>query len=98
VTSRKKVFWTRRASLGLWSARAYIAQENPPAATRVADAIVKRTNDLALLPYQERPGRAPNKRELVIPRMPFIVIYRLGENRIDVLAVLHGARRWPKRL
>jgi toxin ParE1/3/4 len=44
-------------------------------------------------PQMGRPGRVPGTRELVIPRTPFIVPYRLQRNIIQILRVYHGARR-----
>ena len=52
-----------------------------------------------LLPYNPqigRPGRVPGTRELVIPKTPFIVPYRLHRNVIQIIRVYHGARRWPE--
>jgi len=40
-------------------------------------------------------GRVPGTRELVIPRTPFIMPYKLEGKVIHVLRVFHGARRWP---
>jgi toxin ParE1/3/4 len=90
--------WSPEAIADLEALRAYIAQDDPAAARRIALHIVH--NVEALLPnYPEsgRPGRVPGTRELVIPRTPFIVPYRLEGNRIQVLRVFHGARRWPER-
>ena len=42
-----------------------------------------------------RLGRVPGTRELVTPRTPFIVPYKLEGEVIQVLRVFHGARRWP---
>jgi len=30
-------------------------------------------------------------------RAPFVVAYRVRKDHIEILAVLHGARRWPER-
>ena len=43
-----------------------------------------------------RPGRVPGTRELVIPRTPFIVPYRLVGNAIHVLRIFDAARQWPE--
>ena len=37
-------------------------------------------------------------RELVVSGGPFIVAYRVGADQIEILRVLHGARRWPDSL
>src|SRR5437588_397556 len=48
-------------------------------------------------PEMGRAGRVPGTRELVIPNTPFIVPYRLEGNRIQILRIFHGSRRWPER-
>jgi toxin ParE1/3/4 len=35
-------------------------------------------------------------RELVVTGTPFVVAYRVNGESIQILAVLHGARKWPK--
>jgi toxin ParE1/3/4 len=74
-----------------------LSQDNPAAAQRVTLHIIQ--NVEILLPNNPemgRPGRVPGTRELVIPRTPFIVPYRLVGNTIQILRVFHGAHRWPE--
>jgi toxin ParE1/3/4 len=52
---------------------------------------------LADAPRLGRPGRVGGTRELVITGTPYIAAYRLGPQRAEVLRVLHGAQRWPRR-
>jgi toxin ParE1/3/4 len=47
-------------------------------------------------PHMGRHGRVPGTRELVIPRTPYIVPYRLLDEAIQILRVYHGSRRWPE--
>ena len=91
--------WAPEAIDDLAALRAYIAQDDPAAAQRVALHIVR--NVETLLPNDldmGRPGRVPGTRELVIPKTPFIVPYRVVGNTIQVLRIYHGARRWPGSL
>ena len=91
--------WSPEAIDDLASLRAYIEQDDAAAAQRVALHIVHNVETLlAESPEMGRPGRVPGTRELVIPRTPFIVPYRLQRNTIQILRVYHGARRWPERL
>lgn len=46
-------------------------------------------------PALGRPGRVPGTRELVVTRTSFIVPYRIMGERVEILAVIHVARRWP---
>jgi toxin ParE1/3/4 len=62
------------------------------------DRIVEGTEMLTQFPRVGRPGRVDGTRELVIHHTPYIVAYRVVENTVIVLRVLHGAQQWPERL
>ena len=88
--------WSPEAIADLAALRAYIAQDDPAAAQRVALHIIRNVETLLPnRPEMGRPGRVPGTRELVIPRTPYIVPYRLVGNTIQVLRVFHSARQWP---
>jgi toxin ParE1/3/4 len=90
--------WSPEAIGDLASLRAYISESDPAAAQRVALHIIHNVEALlAEKPEIGRSGRVPGTRELVIPRTPFIVPYRVRGNAIQILRVYHAARRWPDR-
>jgi addiction module RelE/StbE family toxin len=90
--------WSPEGLDDLAALRAYIEKDNPSAAQRIALHIIHNVEILLpASPEMGRPGRVPGTRELVIPRTPFIVPYRLHDNTIQILRVLHGARRWPEQ-
>jgi toxin ParE1/3/4 len=89
--------WSPEAIDDLAALRAYIEQDDPAAAQRAALHILQNVETLLpKSPEMGRPGRVPGTRELVIPRTPFIVPYRLAGNTIQILRVFHGAHRWPE--
>jgi len=90
-----RVRWTRTALQALDEIADRIAQSRPMAARRVVDRIQKSVDHLARHPLMGRKGRVPGTRELVIPRDPFIIPYRVKEETIEILHVLHTARLWP---
>ena len=92
-----RVRWTRRAGANLDREKAYIAAFDPAAATRTATRIVEAVEHLAQHPESGRPGRVPGTRELVVSGTPYIVPYRVQGNTVQILRVLHGARKWPTR-
>jgi len=92
-----KVNWTRPALRELDALSDYIARDNPLAALRIVQRIREQTGHLAEVPHIGREGRVPNTRELVVTHTPYIVVYRVHDERIDVLSVIHGARKWPGR-
>jgi len=90
--------WSPQAIADLAALRAYIEQDDPAAAQRITLHIIRNVETLLPdHPEMGRPGRVPGTRELVIPRAPFIVPYRMERGRIQILRVFHGARRWPER-
>ena len=92
------VRYTKQARNDLKNALEYIAVERSSAARAVAKVIETVIAELADHPDRGRPGRIADTRELVIPRLPFVVTYRVTTTHVDVLAILHGARRWPSSL
>jgi toxin ParE1/3/4 len=89
--------WSPGAIDDLASLGTHIAEDDPAAAQRIALHIIHNVEVLlSKNPEMGRPGRVPGTREFVIPRTPFVVPYRLQGNRIQVLRVYHGARRWPE--
>jgi toxin ParE1/3/4 len=58
--------------------------------------IRKSAQQLVLMPESGRIGRVACTREVVVPGTPYLVAYRITEDSIQVLAVLHAARQWPE--
>lgn len=87
--------WLRRAIADRDAQLDYIAQDNPGAAIEQGDRIAYQVEMLAEHPELGRAGRKQGTRELVISRTPFIVVYRIRGERIELLRLLHGAQQWP---
>ena len=41
-------------------------------------------------------GQIAGTRELVIPGLPYLVIYRVHADQVEILRVFHTARDWPE--
>ena len=50
---------------------------------------------LARFPEQGRTGRKPDTRELVLGGLPYIAMYRIRKDTVEILRILHGAQIWP---
>jgi len=92
------VRWLRRALRNLDEEAAYIARDDPKAAARIIGQIVTSVNQLAVHPAMGRPGRVSGTRELIVSGTPYLVPYRMRGGMVEVLAVFHGARKWPAKL
>lgn len=91
-----KIRWTRLAVEDLDHAYDYIAVTNPTAARSVIARIESALKSLKAHPLIGRAGRVEGTREMVIPDTPFVVAYRITKGRVEILGVIHGARRWPE--
>ena len=90
------VIWTEPANSQLADVYAYISQSSPGAAESQVKLVVSATKTLGEFPEIGRLGRRRGTRELVIPGTPYIVVYRIRLSSVRVLAVMHGAQRWPR--
>ncbi len=90
-----KILWTRRAIRHLTYVRDYVARENPSAAADIATQILDAVQLLNAYPNIGQPGRIAGTRELVVPKTPYIVPYRVRGERIELIAVFQGRQRWP---
>ena len=89
--------WTEGAVEDLQSAHDYLETENPKAAWEAVARIMSAVERLEQFPLMGRSGRVGGSRELVVTGSPFVVAYRLKGESVQVLAVLHAARKWPGR-
>jgi addiction module RelE/StbE family toxin len=86
--------WTDEAKTDLFTLIAFIAQENPFAAEsllhRIEESIVPVVNH----PCLYRQSRIPGTREIVA-HPNYVVVYRVLDETIEVLSVLHSRQEYP---
>jgi toxin ParE1/3/4 len=88
-----KLRWDVRALKDLEAIHSYIASDDPKAADRVVQRIEDSIGRLLILPMSGRRSVTRGKRLLVVPDVPYIVVHRVRGETVDILAVLHTARR-----
>jgi len=90
--------WLVTALNNLTDEADFIAQENLSAAKEFFNHVMASVELLSQHPHLGRKGRVNGTRELVITRYPYIVSYRIKQDHIVILRVLHTSRAWPNRL
>ena len=88
--------WIRPALHDLESQLSYIQRENQDIVSRIAVQIKKATEALDTFPHLGRPGVVEGTRELVFPHLPFVCVYRIRDDRIEILRILHQRMQWPR--
>lgn len=92
------VHWTNTAVAHLVAIYEYIARDSANYAQRMVDRLTARSQQLATFPLSG--ARVPEYQENDIREVierPYRIIYRVGEDRVEVLAVVHGAQLLPPR-
>jgi toxin ParE1/3/4 len=75
---------------------AYIAADSPKYAQRVVDQITRKARNIGVMPRAASmvpEYSRPDIREVFLYQ--YRVIYRILDDRIDILAVVHGAKPLP---
>lgn len=91
-----RIHWTEPAAIALGKIQDYIANENPRAAFEVAQRIRIAVSQLQEHPRVGRPRRVSGTYEQVIHDLPYIVVYRLRQEEVQILSVYHTSRQWPE--
>jgi len=69
----------------------HIAQNDPRIAVSVIYRIRMSLERLTMFPRSGRTGTVSGTRELVVPGLPFIVVYEIKQSQVEIVAVFHTA-------
>lgn len=73
----------------------YLDPVNPAAARTIIARVQQAIEGLRPYPFIGRRGKMPGTRELVVNRVPYIVIYTVERDQIVIHHVLHTSQQWP---
>lgn len=91
------VAWSEQAAAQLQAIRDYLARSSPGYAQALAERIVQRTETLADLPLlgaEVMEHGDESLRELF--EHPYRILYRVSTEQVQIVAVIHSARRLPR--
>jgi toxin ParE1/3/4 len=87
-----EIAWSPLARARLREIHAYVANDKPEAAGRLATRIVAVVEALRDHPHLGRVGADPATRELIIGGTPYIVLYRIHRDRVVISTIWHSAQ------
>lgn len=73
----------------------HIHRDKPVAARAVACRIYEAIMSLRSFPNRGREGRITGSRELVLTPLPYIAVYRVRGEVIEISRIWHASRSWP---
>lgn len=94
-----RVRYSATASADLGDLLSYLIERNPRAAATVGKAIETTVARIAAFPESAQATDEPTVRMAPAGRFPYLIFYIVTENEVQIIRVLHGARRrpWEKR-
>jgi addiction module RelE/StbE family toxin len=90
-----RVRWTTPAADDLYNIVRHIQQDNSESAANVAESLYDGCGNLRRFPNLGRKGRIAGTRELVFSGLPYIVVYRIQDQTVEIMRIYHGAQDWP---
>ncbi len=91
-----EVRWSIPAAEDLEQICGWIERDNPEAARRVARTIYDECSRLKDFPNLGRASRRlAGRRELTFSPLPYIAVYQVKPDAIEISRIFHGAQNWP---
>ena len=93
-----KIILTPAADQDLDDIESYIFKDNPTAAVEVVLTILEKIETIIINnPSIGRKGRILGTREFVMADLPYIIPYRIKDEVLEILRVIHTSRKFPKK-
>lgn len=89
------VRWTPAAAADLDHINDYLRLHHPHYRQPTLRKLYAAIRSLRQSPFRGRPGSEEGTREILFPPMPYIAVYRLTDDAIEVLRIYHGAQNRP---
>ena len=90
----KRIRWTPAAAADLEEIRNYLAEHMAHLMASTVLSVYNSIRSLKNMPNRDRLGREIGTRELVLAPLPYIVVYRVNGDAVEILHIHHGSRDW----
>ena len=91
-----QIRWTTAAASDLENIADYLFNKTPQNAARLIREICDAVSVMRIYPNRGRPGKKSETRELVIPSLPYVIVYKVKGDILHIVRILHGAQNWPR--
>ena len=89
----KGVLWTQRSLKNLEAELDYYGAINPILAKELSSIINESVEKIKHLPGIGRSGKHINTREFVLSKYPYIMVYRVRHDILEILTFIHQKRK-----
>ena len=88
-----RIRWTAPAA-DLAGIKNYLQEHFPQFAEPTVRTIYERVRSLKTAPNRGRPGHRTGTRELSLTPLPYVVVYSVRTEAVEILHIYHGAQDW----
>jgi addiction module RelE/StbE family toxin len=90
-----RIRWTPPAAADLQSISDYLKERQPEYRQPTIRKLYEKIRTLKDTPYIGRPGRVKGTRELLFPPMPYVAVYRINGQTVEIWRIYHAAQNRP---
>ena len=72
----------------------YLKEHHPGLAEPTVRTIYQRIRSLKTGPNRGRPGHRNGTREMSLTPLPYVVVYSVRPDAVEILHIYHGAQNW----
>lgn len=90
-----RIRWTSAAAVDLQGISDYLKDHQPQYRAATMRKLYEEVQSLKHWPHRGRPGREEGTREILFPPMPYLAVYRVREQSIEILRIWHTAQHRP---
>ena len=87
-----RIRWTPAAAADLQQISDYLREHHPHYRQATLRKLYDTIHKLREAPHLGKPGRVEGTREILFPPMPYVAVYRVREQGIEVLRIWHTAQ------
>jgi toxin ParE1/3/4 len=89
-----RIRWTVPDADDLEGIKNYLDQHYPQFAEPTVRTIYQRISSLKTAPNRGKPGHRSGTRELPLSPLPYLVVYAVKPEAVEILHIYHGAEDW----
>ena len=90
-----RIRWTPPAAADMQSISDYLKEHHPQYRQPTMRKLYEKIRAMKDTPYLGRPGRVEGTREILFPPMPYVAVYRLNGQTIEIWPIYHAAQNRP---
>ena len=87
-----RIRWTPAAAADLQQISDYLREHYPHYRQATLRKLFDTIRNIRDAPHLGKPGRVEGTREILFPPMPYVAVYRVREQSIEVLRIWHTAQ------